>query len=202
MLKHLFALAALGALAACASSNEASKTPSSPVLSGNAPSSGATVASSTVMNAASNTHWMAEERLLPQQPILAMVQNAGGVDAPVGFWMTCNPDNGAIKAHLARQDASRVGQTAVYTMRMGAQAMPLPGKFETGAGGSNFTFDWDSMGLRSVAQLDMVSFASDKGEVEWAFVRDPSAAVNAKYIGSLKDMARASQDFLNYCNPK
>jgi hypothetical protein len=48
----------------------------------------------------------------------------------------------------------------------------------------------------------MVSVLTDQGEAQWAFVRDPAAQVNAKYVASLKGMAQQSLDYLNFCNPK
>ena len=48
----------------------------------------------------------------------------------------------------------------------------------------------------------MVSFVSDRGEVEWALVKNTTAQVQAKYVGSLAGFGAAASDFLNYCNPK
>ena len=48
----------------------------------------------------------------------------------------------------------------------------------------------------------MVSFVIDRGEVEWALVKNTTAQVQAKYVGSLAGFGAAASDFLNYCNPK
>jgi hypothetical protein len=118
--------------------------------------------------------------------------------------MTCNPDNGAITARLGKQDAARIGQSATYRIRLGAEARPVDGQFAASPGSSDadFVFPMDSVALRTMAQLDMVSIATDKGDVQWAFVRDPSVQVQAKYTASLKGMAVASQNYLVFCNPK
>ena len=63
-------------------------------------------------------------------------------------------------------------------------------------------FPISSADLVALGQLDMVSFVSDKGEVEWSLVKDAGAQVQAKYIGSMKEFAGATRDFLNFCNPK
>src|SRR5262245_40442591 len=109
MLKRVALLAAMGALAAaCADS------PAPAVGTGGpaplTPSAGV----ATVINIAATSQWMAEERLLPQDPILALVNAGGSVDNPSGFAMTCNPANGTITARLGKQPAARVGQTATY----------------------------------------------------------------------------------------
>ena len=56
--------------------------------------------------------------------------------------------------------------------------------------------------LLALSKLDMVSFLSDTGEVQWALVKDPAAPVQAKYIGSLKNMPKQTEDFMVFCNPK
>ncbi|MEZ5937966.1 MAG: hypothetical protein R3C52_07075 [Hyphomonadaceae bacterium] len=201
MLKMTAAAGVAALMAAgCASSPEPGGAGGT-ATAGGSPAGGA-VTTPTMMNIAATSGWKAEERLLPQQPILALTPDGGSVETPAGLAVTCNPDNGSLYGKLFNQPANRVGQSATYRLRMGAQALPLPGKFVAAAQGSAFEFEWDSVGLRTMAQLDMASFASDKGDVEWAFVRDPAAKVNAKYIGSLKDMAAESQNFLIYCNPK
>jgi hypothetical protein len=201
MLKRITPIAALGALAAaCASNPEPIAAPSS--STGAAPL--APSAAPTAVNMAATTTWVAEERLLPQNPILALVSASGTVDNPAGFFMTCNPANGTITARLGKQPAARVGQTATYRIRMGAEAKAFEGKFETNpkTPEADFVFPIASIDLRTMAQLDMVSVLTDQGEVQWAFVRDPAAQVQAKYIASLKDMPQQSRDYLEFCNPK
>jgi hypothetical protein len=200
MLKRITLIAAFGALAAaCASNPEPSPSVSSggaaPLNPGGTP---------TLANMAATTAWVAEERLLPQDPILALVNAGGSISNPAGFYMTCNPANGTITARLGKQPATRVGQTATYRLRMGAEAKPFEGKFETNprAPEADFVFPIASVDVRTMSQLDMVSVLTDQGEVQWAFVRDPAAQVQAKYIASLKDMAQQSRDYLEFCNPK
>lgn len=202
MLKRLSLLVATGALsAACATSPTA------------APTAGDTRAASTAaaepsvanaMNIAATSHWVAEERLMPQDPVLALVNAGGSVDAPAGFVMTCNPANGTITARLGKQPTARVGESATYRIRMGAEAKTVDGTFATNprAPEADFVFPLQSVDVRTMAQLDIVSVVTDQGEVQWAFVRDPATQVQAKYIASLKDMAQQSVDYLNFCNPK
>jgi hypothetical protein len=200
MLKRLTMLAALGALASACAANPA---PAGSSTGGPAPlTPGAGTAAA--MNIAGTTHWVAEERLMPQDPILALVTTSGSVDNPVGFYMTCNPANGTITARLGKQPTARVGQTATYRIRMGVEAKPVEGKFETNPKSpeADFVFPLASVDVRTMAQLDMVSVLTDQGEVQWAFVRDPATQVQARYVASLKDMAQQSRDYMEFCNPK
>ncbi|MDP3738774.1 MAG: hypothetical protein Q8R02_15375 [Hyphomonadaceae bacterium] len=202
MLKRLTLLAALGAMtAACASE---------PAPTAGAGTTGGAVAPATpggvpnALNIAGTSHWVAEERLMPQDPILALVNASGTVDNSAGFAMTCNPANGTITARLGKQPTTRVGQSATYRIRMGAEAKSFEGKFETNPKSpeADFVFPVAAVDLNTIAQLDMVSALTDQGEVQWAFVRDPATQVQARYIGSLKDMAVQTRDYLTYCNPK
>ena len=199
MLKRVSLLAAVSALAAgCASD------PAAAPSTGGAASSGSSAAAAPMLNIAATSQWLAEERLMPQDPILALVNAGGTIETPAGFYMTCNPANGTITARLGKQPATRVGQSATYRIRMGAEAKPVAGRFETNpkAPDADFVFPLQSIDIRTMAQLDMVSVLTDQGEVQWAFVRDPAAQVNAKYVASLKGMAQQSLDYLNFCNPK
>jgi len=198
MLKRVSMLAALGALAAACAADPA------PATGGSTGPTSLTPGTATAMNIASTTQWKAEERLMPQDPILALVNASGSVDNPAGFYMTCNPANGTITARLGKQSSARIGQTATYRLRMGVEAKPVEGKFETNPKSpeADFVFPLASTDVRTMAQLDMVSVLTDQGEVQWAFVRDPAVQVQAKYIASLKDMAAQSRDYMEFCNPK
>lgn len=204
MLKRLTLLAALGAMAAACATDPA------PAASGGATTAGGAVAPATpggvpnALNIAATSRWVAEERLMPQNPILALVNASGTIDNPAGFAMTCNPANGTITARLGKQPTSRVGQSATYRIRMGADAKSFEGKFETNpkTPEADFVFPVAAVDLNMIAQLDTVSVLTDQGEVQWAFVRDPATQVQARYIGSLKDMATQTRDYLTYCNPK
>jgi hypothetical protein len=203
MLKRLTLLVATGLMAVACADNPAPAP--GPGLTPAAPSSSAGAGAATVLNVAGTTHWAAEERLMPQDPILALVNASGGtVDQPQGFWMTCNPSNGQIAAHLGKQPAGRMGQTANYQIRLGAGVKEIDGKFAANpkAPEPDFVFQISSADLLNLSQLDMMSIATDTGEAQWAFVRDPAAKVQAKYIGSLKDLTAQSKDFLTWCNPK
>jgi hypothetical protein len=199
MLKRISLLAAVGVLAAACASDPAAAPSTGPVSAGPA-----TAVPAPLLNIAGTSQWVAEERLMPQDPILALVNAGGTVESPAGFYMTCNPANGTITAHLGKQPATRIGQSATYRIRMGAEAKPVEGKFETNpkAADADFVFPLQSIDIRTMAQLDMVSVLTDQGEAQWAFVRDPAAQVNAKYVASLKGMAQQSLDYLNFCNPK
>lgn len=203
MMKRYGLLAAAALLAsACASTPAAGPNPGETP----APAAPAAPAASSVLeNMAATTHWAADERLLPQDPILALVRTGGSVNAPAGLSMTCNPDNGRITARLGKQPASKAGQEATFTLRLGAAAEKLEGRFVASprTGDADFVFPLESVTLRTMAQLDSVSFVTDAGEVQWTLVRDPNAAItNAKYVASLKDLNAASQSYLVFCNPK
>jgi hypothetical protein len=200
MLKQAILSASVGVLAAACA---AGPTASGPSASTSTPQPVAPLVQQG-LNIAATTQWMAEERLLPQQPILALVGQGGSVDKPAGVSMTCNPDNGAIKGRLGKQAAARVGQSARYTLRLGAQAKTLDGVFQAGgtAGEADFVFDMDAVTLRQMGQLDVASFVSDQGQVEWALVRDPAAQVSAKTVASLKNLNAEAQSWMTYCNPK
>ncbi len=200
MLKRFSLLAAAGVLAAACASD-----PAVAPSTGGAASPGPSAAvAPPMLNIAATSQWLAEERLMPQDPILALVNAGGTIETPAGFYMTCNPANGTITARLGKQPTTRVGQEATYRIRMGAEAKSVAGKFETNpkAPDADFVFPLQSIDIRTMAQLDLVSVLTDQGEVQWAFVRDPAAQVNAKYIASLKGMAQQSLDYLNFCNPK
>jgi hypothetical protein len=201
MLKRLIMLAALGALASACAANPA---PASGGSTGGAQPLTPGAGAATAMNIAATSQWKAEERLMPQDPILALVTTSGSVDSPAGFYMTCNPANGGITARLGKQPTARVGQSATYRIRMGVEAKAVEGKFETNPKSpeADFVFPLASVDVRTMAQLDMISVLTDQGEVQWAFVRDPAAVVQAKYVASLKDMAQQSRDFMEFCNPK
>lgn len=202
MLKRLSLLAATGALAAACASSPAAGPSAGVAGPSSAPATTATVANA--INIAASSHWVAEERLMPQDPILALVNAGGSVDTPAGFVMTCNPANGTITARLGKQPTARVGETATYRIRMGAEAKAVEGKFATNpkTPEADFVFPLQSVDVRTMSQLDLVSVLTDQGEVQWAFVRDPATQVQARYIASLKDMAQQSIDYLNFCNPK
>jgi hypothetical protein len=199
MLKRLHLIAATGVLAgACATSTPAaapaataSTTPAAPGVA-------------NVLNIAATSSWKAEERLLPQQPILTLVNNNDPVSSSAGFSMTCNPDNGAITARLGKQPAARVGQSATYKLKLGKDTRSLEGKFAPNpkGGDADFVFPLESVALRTMAQLDQVAIDTDQGEAQWAFVRDPAASVKAKYVASLKNLNAESQSYLVFCNPK
>ncbi len=201
MLKRISIVAAMAAgLAACAT-NPAPLPGPSPTPT---PEPAAPAATAPILNLAATSQWTAEERLLPQQPILALVGQSGQLSEPVGFSMTCNPDDGKITARLGRQPSNRVGQSATYRLRLGAEARQVNGKFEASGRptDSDFVFGLDSPTLRSMAGADMFSMITDGGEVQWSFVKDPATQVQAKYVGSTKNLATESQAYLVFCNPK
>ncbi|MBI1361797.1 MAG: hypothetical protein GC155_16095 [Alphaproteobacteria bacterium] len=193
------ALAAGGLAAGCATSTA----PAAP-----RPSSGAVALTpnvATVLDISATSAWDSEERLLPQQPILALVNAGDSIDSPSAFSMSCGLDNGAFTARLGKQPTDRVGQSAAFRMKLGAESKTLAGKFAANpkTGDADFVFSVEPVTLRTMAQLDEVDFITDKGEPQWAFVAGGSAAKpKAKYVGSLKNLNAASQAFLIYCNPK
>ena len=198
MLKRLNLIVAAGAVAAgCATATgPAPVAPSGPVA--------LTPSAATVLNIAATSSWNAKERLLPQLPILALVNNNDPVTSPAGFSMTCNPDNGQITARLGKQPAARVGQSASYKLKLGSDSRVVEGKFAANSrsGDADFVFSLESVTLRTMAQLDQIAFITDQGETQWAFVRDAGAPAKATYIASLKNLNAASAANLIFCNPK
>lgn len=159
----------------------------------------------TLLNIAATSHWVAEERLIPEDPLLALVSvSATDADNPMGMVIKCNAANGGITVRVGKQDVARAGQPATFRLRTGASMREVNGKFEANprSTDTDFVFPISSADLAALGQLDMVSFVSDRGEVEWSLVKDASAQVQAKHIGSLKDFPGAARDFLNFCNPK
>jgi hypothetical protein len=199
MLKRMTVAAGLAVMAAACASN-----PAPAASTSTAPAAPSAPAVTNTLNIAGNSQWEAEERLMPQDPILALIMSGGSVENPAGFYMTCNPANGSITARLGKQPSARVGQTAVYRIRLGAEAKVIEGKFETNTKNpdADFVFPMTSADLRALGSMDLVSVVTDAGEVQWAFVKDPAAQVQARYVASLKNLAAQTCDYLVYCNPK
>ena len=167
-----------------------------------APSAGAS-GTATIANMAATTSWFAEEKLIPEDPALALVMNGvRDTDKSAGVYAECNAANGNITMHLGKQ-TGRTGE-ATFKVRSGAGTRDINGRFSTKAstGDTSFAFPLASADLLAMGQPDMVSFVSDRGEVEWALVKNTAAQVQAKYVGSLTGFGTAASDFLNYCNPK
>lgn len=207
MIKRIALAAAAGLLATACASTTASTPDGGPIAStpAGAATTPAGASAVTLLNIAATSQWAAEENLVPDDPMLALVGAGVGVtDNPLGVHATCNAANGGITMRVGKQDVTRVGQSATYRIRSGATMREVNGKFEQNrrAPDANFAFSISSADLLGIGQLDMVSFVSDKGEVEWTLVKDPAASVQAKYIGSLKGFDTAARDFLVYCNPK
>ncbi len=208
MFSRIALAAAAGLLAtACASSPAAPDGALTPAADNGAAVTPAPASASavTVLNIAATTHWASEENLVPDDPILALVNaSASTTDSPQGVQATCNAANGGVTMRLGKQDATRVGQSATYRIRTGAGTRDLNGKFEANrrSADADFVFPITSADLLGIGQLDIVSFVSDKGEIEWSLVKHNDTQVQAKHIGSLKDYDKAARDFLVYCNPK
>ena len=206
MFNRIALLAATGLMAAaCASSPGAGTatpaTPGAAVTPGPATPSGAV----TVSNMAATTFWLAQENLIPDDPVLALVNTgAKNTDTTAGVAVICKAANGSMSVHLGKQPAARVGQSATFKLRAGPGARDIDGKFEVNrrSPDADFVFPITSADLLAMGQLDMISLVSDQGEVQWAFVKSPTATPQAKYVGSLKNFSTAAHDFLNYCNPK
>ncbi|MBI1340513.1 hypothetical protein GC169_09960 [bacterium] len=157
----------------------------------------------TLLNIAATSSWVAEERLLPADPILALIEDGGSVESPAGLSITCNPANGSMTARLPRQAADRVGQEATFRIRMGRSNEALAGRFEANKrGGADFVFPMDPVRLRTMGQFDEVVFLTDAGRPQWAFVREPGKAVEAEFVGSLRNLNAESTSYILYCNPK
>lgn len=204
MFHRIALLAAVGTLAAACASNPSASSSISADTGGAVPLTGAATTTVVVQNLAGNTAWMAEDNLIPQDPVLALVNAIGGnVDNPQGVVITCNAANGGTTVKLGKQAANRVGQSATYKIRTGASMLEVDGKFAANkAGDADFVFPIKQADLIAISRLDSVSVLSDTGEVQWAFVKDPAAQVQAKYIGSMKNMPKQTEEFMVFCNPK
>ena len=206
MFSRIALISAAGLLAVACASNPApvgggTVTPDAAPSVTSAPAAAAGTA--TISNIAASTSWWAEEKLIPEDPALALVVTGiRDTDKNAGVYAECNAANGAITMHLGKQ-AGRTG-SATFKVRAGAGTRDINGKFSTKASTNetSFTFPVASADLLALGQPDMVSFVSDRGEVEWALVKNTTAQVQAKYVGSLAGFGAAASDFLNYCNPK
>lgn len=201
MLKRLALPAALAAtlmVAACATSAPTSGPAEAPA----APAAPAAAFVPT-LNIATTSSWQAEERLLPQRPILALVDGNGSVEKPAGFYMTCNPSNGVNTAHLGKQ-AARAGQEAKFSLKINKDTIALDGKFQPAGGDMELVFPLTAANVRTLAQATSAVVETDQGETVWGFVTDPAmaAALKAKHVASLKNIRAATDEYLVYCNPK
>ena len=206
MFSRIALISAAGLLAVACASNPApagggTVMPDATPSAATAPAAAAGTA--TISNMAAGTSWWAEEKLIPEDPALALVVTGiRDTDKHAGVYAECNPANGGITMHLGKQ-AGRTGE-ATFKVRAGAGTRDINGRFSTKASTNetSFTFPVTSADLLAMGQPDMVSFVSDRGEVEWALVKNTGAQVQAKYVGSLTGFGAAATDFLNYCNPK
>lgn len=206
MFSRIALIAAAGFLAVACASNPA-PAGGGTVIADAAPSVAtapvAAAGTATISNIAASSSWWAEEKLIPEDPALALVVTGiRDTDKNAGVYAECNAANGAITMHLGKQ-AGRTGE-ATFKVRAGAGTRDIKGRFSTKASTNetSFTFPVTSADLLAMGQPDMVSFVSDRGEVEWALVKNTAAQVQAKYVGSLTGFGAAATDFLNYCNPK
>ena len=205
MFHRIALLAAAGVMATACASSPSSSGGMSTDTGGAVSLTGATPTGTAVIaNMAATTAWAAEDNLIPQDPVLALVTATNGnVDQPQGVVISCNAANGGTTVKLGKQPANRVGQSATYRIRTGAGAQEVEGKFHASkAGDADFVFPIRQADLLAMSKLDMVSVITDSGEVQWAFVKDPAAQVQAKYIASLKNMPKQTEDFIVFCNPK
>jgi len=205
MFHRIALLAAAGALATACASSPSSSGGMSTDAGGAVSLTGATPAGTAVVaNMAATTAWAAEDNLIPDDPILALVAAQGGnPNSPQGVVISCNAANGGTTVKLGKQPANRVGQSATYRIRTGASVQEVEGKFQASkSGDADFVFPIRQSDLLAMSKLDMFSVLSDTGEVQWAFVKDPAAQVQAKYIASLKNMPKQTEDFIVFCNPK
>lgn len=204
---HRITLLAATALmaAACATNPSAAPAGSTTPGAATAPGPATPAGTVTVANMAATTFWLAEEKLIPEDPMLALVNTgARNTDNSAGVSVICKAANGSMSMHLGKQPATRAGQAATFKLRVGAGTRDLEGKFEVNrrSPDADFVFPITASDLLAFGQLDMVSIVSDQGEVQWALVKSPTATPQAKYVGSLKGFSTAASNFLNYCNPK
>lgn len=206
MLNRIAMMAAAGLLAAaCASNPVADSSGAGSSSPSAAPAPAVPSGTATLMNMAGSTVWVAEEKLIPDDPAMALVNmGVNDTDMSVGVAAVCKAANGNISLRLGKQPGTRLGQTATFKVRSGASARDVSGRFEASkrAGETDFVFPITSADLLAIGQPDIVSFVSDTGDVQWALVKSPDAQVQARYVGSLRNFSSAAGDFINYCNPK
>jgi hypothetical protein len=206
MFSRIATTAAVALLAAACASNpaEGPVTPAAPGTAA-APAPSVPAGTATIANLAATTWWFAEDKLIPEDPVLALVNDGvENTDQSAGLSVVCSAANGNMKMRIGKQPGTRLGQTATFKVRSGASTRDISGRFEAAAraGETDFVFPIIAADLLALGQPDMVSFVSDQGDVQWTLVKQADAQVQAKYIGSLKAFSREAADFLVYCNPK
>jgi type V secretory pathway adhesin AidA len=207
MFSRIAFIAAAGLLAvACATNPAPADSGAAPSDTGAAvtPAPAASTGTATVANMAATTMWFAEEKLIPDNPALALVMNGTlDTDKSAGLLAECNAANGNITMYVGKQAAGRTGD-ATFRVRIGPATRDVQGKFTAKRGSTDtyFAFPITSADLLALGQPDMVSLVSDQGEVQWALVKNAATQVQAKYVGSMTGFGKAAADFLNYCNPK
>ena len=170
MFSRIALISAIGRVAVACASNPApagggAVTPDAAPSVTSAPA--AVAGTATISNMAASTSWWAEEKLIPEDPALALVMTGGrDTDKNAGFFAECNAANGAITMHLGKQ-AGRTGN-ATFKVRAGAGTRDIEGRFSTKASTNetSFTFPVTSADLLAMGQPDMISFVSDRGEVD------------------------------------
>ena len=142
------------------------------------------------------------ERGSPPAPDPRVVVAAGRAihDAPVAAGQAATATQNGRKFRATRAIVVDAARRTPLLARLDT----LEGKFEANRRSpeADFVFPITSADLLAMGQLDMISLVNDQGEVQWAFVKSPTATPQAKYVGSLKNFSQAAHDFLNYCNPK
>ena len=106
MFHRIALLAAAGVMAtACASSSSSSGGGMAADAGGAVSLTGApSTATVTVANMAATTVWLAEDNLIPQDPVLALVTATGGnTDKPQGVLISCNAANGGTTVKIGKQ---------------------------------------------------------------------------------------------------
>jgi hypothetical protein len=126
MFHRIALLAAVSTLAAACASNPSAGSSISADAGGAVPLAGAGSATIVVQNLAGNTAWLAEDNLIPQDPVLALVNAIGGnTDNPQGVVVTCNAANGGTTMKIGKQPANRVGQSATLRRQHYSAGVPL-----------------------------------------------------------------------------
>ena len=162
----------------------------------------------TVANMAATTSWLAEEKLIPDDPVLALVNNGARDADTIGGRRSrsATPPTAACPMHLGKQPATRVGQSATFKLRAGAGARDIEGKFQANRRSPDADFVFpitvgrpagDGPARHGLARERPGRSAVGAGEERR---RDAGAGQVCRLAEELLDGGDATSS--NYCNPK
>lgn len=212
-MKHIAAVTAAAALAACAT-----QTPEPVIVGAPDQSPPETPAVYQGEDATSGTYWTAIEKPWPEQPLLVMINPAVSQTDAYALSFSCNSDTGAISGALQGQDVARAGEAAVFSLKLTRKSevaaavdllgdtmasSDLAGVFESDGVNAEFDFPIDWLDLNGVGASQRAAFVSDTGETVLALTTEDVAPEEpALKVASLSGFNEAATQFYYFCNPK